>query len=201
MGRSFALAATLLLVVTPLPVARSQTPPSAQASAPTAPTAPSSVDEIVVTRQRLSSMRRELEKAQEDLYKLFNANTSDHELDIHCHQEMPTGSRVSRRVCKPQFVDTATSQGAYDLMSYIYSHCEAVCPVASLSLEVGSGVAQQSLGKIPFQAQRLNREMERLVRENPDVAKAFANYQGKDRAYHEALAGQLGRPLREQDKN
>jgi len=138
-------------------------------------------------------MRRELEKAQEDLYKLFNANTSDHELDIHCDQEMPTGSRVSRRVCTPQFVDTATSQGAYDLMSYIYSHCEAVCTVASPSLEVGAALAQEPLGKIPFQARRLNREMERLVRENPDVAKAFANYQRKERAYHDALSGRANK--------
>jgi hypothetical protein len=168
-----------------LSVARAQPPASTQASAATPP-----VDEVVVTRQRLSSMRRELERAQEDLYKLFNANTSDHELDIHCHFEMPTGSRVSRRVCRPAFVDTATSQGAYDVLSYVYSQCGAICPVADLPLEVGAALAEQPLGKIPFMAKRLNEEMERLVRENPNVAKAFASYQGKERAYHQALSGE-----------
>ena len=154
---------------------------------------PGTVDEVVVTRQRLSSMRRELEHAQEDLYKVFNANTSDHELDMHCSQEMPTGSRVSRRVCRPAFVDTATSQGAWDLMTYMLGHCpqnSAICPVNDIPLEMGAALAQQPLGKIPFMAKRLDQEMERLVRENPDVAKAFANYQGKERAYPEALTGQ-----------
>ncbi len=166
--------------------AQNATASHAAASAPQ-----SAIDEIVVTRQRLSSMRRELERAQEDLYKLFNANTSDHELDIHCHQEMPTGSRVSRRVCRPAFVDTATSQAAYDVMSYIYSQCGMPpCPVADLPLEVGAIRAEQALGKIPFMARRLNQEMERLVHENPDVAKAFVNYRGKERAYHDALSGQ-----------
>lgn len=184
---SSALAAGLLVIATTAAVAQAQVP----ASAPTpGSTSSNGVDEIVVTRQRLSSMRRELEKAQEDLYKLFNANNGDHELDIHCHQEMPTGSRIPRRVCRPAFVDTATGQGAYDVMSYIYSQCGAVCPVADLPLEAGAVRAQQPLGKIPFMAQRLDQEMERLVRENPAVAKAFANYQGKDRAYHEALSGQ-----------
>jgi hypothetical protein len=187
MLRCITLAAALLGIATTLPSLRAQDAPGSHA---VATTAPSGVDEIVVTRQRLSSMRRELEKAQEDLYKLFNANTSDHELDIHCHQEMPTGSRVSRRVCRPAFVDTATSQGASDLMGYIYSQCGAPCPVADLPLEVGAIRTQQALGKIPFMAKRLNQEMERLVRENPDVAKAFANYEGKERAYHEALSGQ-----------
>src|SRR5262249_34213976 len=115
-----------------------------------------------------------------------------HELDIHCHQELPTGSRLSQRVCRPVFVDTATTQGASDLIGYLYSQCQGptFCPVASVALEMGAATAQQPLSKLGFMAQRLNQEMERLVRENPDVAKAFANYQGKERAYHEALGGQ-----------
>jgi hypothetical protein len=187
------LASALVYLATATPTVRAQ---DAQAPHAGATTAPSSVDEIVVTRQRLSSMRRELERAQEDLYKLFNANTSDHELDMHCYLETPTGSRVSRRVCRPAFVDTATSQGAWDLMTYMLSHCpqnSASCPVANIPLEMGAAVAQQPLGKIPFMAKRLDQEMQRLVRENPDVAKAFVNYQGKERAYHAALNGQAAK--------
>ena len=175
-----------------LPIGHAQDTTASHA-APSAP--PSGVDEVVVTRQRLSSMRREIERAQEDFYKLFNANTSDHQLDMHCHVETPTGSRVSRRVCRPQFVDNATARGASDLMSYMYSHCEGgppdfACPVASVPLEMGAMAAQEPFGKLRYMAQRLNDEMLRLIRENPDVAKAFANYQGKERAYHEALNGQ-----------
>ncbi len=140
-------------------------------------------------------MRRELERAQEDLYKLFNANTSDHELDMHCHQEMPTGSRISRRVCRPQFVDNATTQGASDLLSYLYSQCQPAppsfaCPVASVTLEMGAVVAQEPFDKLRYMAKRLDDEMLRLAHENPDVAKALADYQAKDRAYHDALSAQ-----------
>jgi hypothetical protein len=187
MRRHVTFAAALLGIAMTVPIVRAQDTPAPQTSVTTAP---SGVDEIVVTRQRLSSMRRELEKAQEDLYKLFNANTSDHELDMHCHQEMPTGSRVSRRVCRPQFVDNATAQGAWDLTSYMYSHCDSECPVASVALEMGASAAQEPFNKLRYMAKRLDDEMVRLARENPEVAKALGNYQGKERAYHEALSGQ-----------
>jgi hypothetical protein len=68
------LGTAFLYLSTTTPIVRAQ---GAPAVAP-----PGTVDEVVVTRQRLSSMRRELEHAQEDLYKVFNANTSDHELDM-----------------------------------------------------------------------------------------------------------------------
>ena len=188
MCRSLPIAAALLGIATTLPLAHAQAPVTPQSSAATAQ---SGVDEFVVTRQRLSSMRREIERAQEDLYKLFNANTSDHRLDMHCHQEMPTGSRVSRRVCRPQFVDDATMQGAWDMMSYIYSQCgEAVCPVNSVSLEMGAAVAQEPFSKLRYMAKRLDDEMLRLAHDNPDVAKALADYQRKERVYREALSGQ-----------
>jgi hypothetical protein len=64
--------------------------------------------------------------------------------------------------------------------------CRSLAFAATVLLE-------QPLGKIPFMAERLNQEMEWLVRENPDIAKAFANYQGKERAYHEALSGQASK--------
>jgi hypothetical protein len=156
------LPTALLCVATALPVARAEDTATPRAGATPAP---SGVDEIVVTRQRLSSMRREIERAQEDLYKLFNANTSDHQLDMHCHQEMPTGSRVSRRVCRPQFIDNATAQGAWDLMSYLYSQCQAPpCPVASVPLEMGAAVAQEPFNKVRYMAKRLDNEMLRLPR-------------------------------------
>jgi hypothetical protein len=175
-----ALSTVLVCLATASPVAR------AQDATPSA-SAPNSVDEIVVTRQRLSSMRRELERAQEDLYKLFNANNSDHQLDMYCHYEMPTGSRVSRRVCRPVFVDTATEQSAWDYTGYLLKHCANPC-APGIEMEMAMSVAQEPFGKIPFMAKRLDQEMQRLVHENPDVAKAFANYQGKERAYHEALS-------------
>lgn len=145
-------------------------------------------DEVVVTGRRLQTLRKDVGVAQEDLYKAFNANNSDHELDIHCREELPTGSRIPRRVCRPAFVDTATSRGGRELVSTIIHECRGapICPMQDASANIAGAAAQESLGNLRYMAKRLDNEMRRLIRENPEVAKAAAKYQAKEKAYEEA---------------
>jgi hypothetical protein len=141
-------------------------------------------DEIVVTGRRLlRTLKKEFELAQDDLYKAYNANNSDDELDIHCRREVPINSHISRRVCRPVFVDTATSRAGRDFTASILG------PLAEGSSGIGGLAAQESLGNLKYMTRRLDEEMQRLMRENAEVAKAAAKYREKERAYQEALAG------------
>jgi hypothetical protein len=181
-----ALAIATVLLGIPASRALAQDQPRASASTNDQPR---DVDEIVVTRKRLDGLRKGVEVAQESLYKVFNAHNSDHELDIHCALEPVLGSHLSRRVCRPNFVDTATSRAGKDYMWYIQGQCpdppDPACIAAAM--EVGTSVAQQAMGNLIYMGRRLDGEMQRLIRENPEVAKASAEYEAKKQAYKEAV--------------
>ncbi len=78
----------------------------AENSGPTEP-----IEEIVVYGSKsLLQFRLDLYKAEEAVFDLFNSLNSDDEFDIHCHKEMFIGSRLQRRVCKPNYVDLLTAE-------------------------------------------------------------------------------------------
>lgn len=55
-------------------------------------------DEIVVYGS-VGELRRELLRAQDDVFARFNEINSDDKFDIHCYSEAPTGSRIQVRRC------------------------------------------------------------------------------------------------------
>jgi hypothetical protein len=146
-------------------------------------------DEITVTRKRLSTLKKEVEIAQDEMYEAFNEHNSDDRLDIHCTYERPLGSRISRRVCRPAFVDSATSRAGKEFMWYMQRACpdprDTQCIAAAT--DVGGAPAQEAFGTLALMARRLDAELQRLAHENVDVAKAAAAYQAKRLAYQEAL--------------
>jgi hypothetical protein len=65
-----------------------------------------SVDEVIVRgrSQQLSQMRKEYEELEDQFYDEYNKLNTDHQWDVSCEREAPTGSRFERRVCTPTFV-------------------------------------------------------------------------------------------------
>lgn len=192
------LAATLLSFATLLlpAAARAQ---ADQRAEPQAGSPSAVIDEITVTRKRLDTLKREVDQAQEDMFEAFNDHNSDDQLDIHCYREVPMNSHIARRVCRPVFVDTATSGAGRDFASTIAQQCldpRGGCPLTDGATGIAGLAAQQSLGNLPAMGKRLDDEMRRLVRENNDVAKAFAAYEGKRLEYFEALERREGRRSR-----
>ena len=135
-------------------------------------------------------MEKAVELAQEEMYEAFNANNNDDELDIHCYREVPLGSHIHRRVCRPVFVDTATSRAGRDLVGAMRSACldpSKPCWNDAL-MQPGMSAAQPAYSNLLYMAKRLDAEMHRLARENADVAKAVSAYEAKRRAYDEAVS-------------
>ena len=68
------------------------------------------VEEIVVYGQKsLTQLRIELHEAEDRAFALFNSLNNEDEYDILCYREAPTGSHISRRICRPNYVSQARS--------------------------------------------------------------------------------------------
>ena len=68
------------------------------------PTTP--VEEIIVTGQiTLSQMQSRLEFAKLAVFDLYNEINQDDYYDVACNFESPIGTRITRQVCEPAFVE------------------------------------------------------------------------------------------------
>jgi hypothetical protein len=89
--------------------------PRANASRPPPPgrsiSAPLPQVEIQAQRTKLSEMRRELDRLEEQFFAEYNKLNTDHQWDVHCRTEIRTGSHVGIRICTPAFVSQAMHLG------------------------------------------------------------------------------------------
>ena len=84
----------VLLFVLPLPGVCQSEPVLAEETSGT-------IEEVIVLGSKsLVKLQREMYRAEEALYDLFNSFNTDDDFDIRCHKEAPTGSKIKRRVCK-----------------------------------------------------------------------------------------------------
>ena len=67
-------------------------------------------EEIVVRGGTPAALRFQIERAEDAIYERFNEINSTDDFDIFCRDEVPTGSRMRHRVCKPRFWQEAQSQ-------------------------------------------------------------------------------------------
>lgn len=73
----------------------------------TVPATDDAIDEVEVEgkRVKLSVMRAELEKLEEQFYTEYNKVNTVRQYDVFCRLRMVTGSRVPRRFCRPVFLE------------------------------------------------------------------------------------------------
>lgn len=72
--------------------------------------------EINAQREKLSVMRAEMVKLEEQFYTEYNKLNTDHQYDIFCDVEAATGTLLKARVCRPVFVSRATEAEARGLL-------------------------------------------------------------------------------------
>lgn len=91
----------------------------AESASPNAQVADSggTIDEEIVVRGRsLTILRQQLRLAEEAVFARFNEINSDDQFDIHCYEEAPTGSRIRRRLCHPNFWRTAQASAGQEAL-------------------------------------------------------------------------------------
>ena len=61
-------------------------------------------EQIFIDDLTAPQLRTQINKMQEEIYRVFNAANEDREFEIVCHDYLPTGTSIKREVCEPQFV-------------------------------------------------------------------------------------------------
>lgn len=129
------------------------------------PASQESVEEVIVYgKKSLTRLRAELHLAEENVFEMFNSLNSSDEFDIHCVDQSQAGTRIKRRVCKPNY--------AKDLRS----------EATQRWLNSGDANATDGQNFVPMSAQiqakekQLRAEMELLVMQHPEFLEAVAQY-------------------------
>jgi len=64
------------------------------------------IEEIVVHGHKsIIDLKHEMYEAEETLYDVYNSLNSDDDYDIHCYEEVPTGTKIPKRVCRTNFYE------------------------------------------------------------------------------------------------
>jgi hypothetical protein len=95
------------------PVDEALQPPADEALQP-----PEDIEEVIVRGGKtLSQWRLEVDRAQDELFALFNELNEGEDNDVRCRNEVPTGSRIPQRVCWSTAQDRASASGARNLLN------------------------------------------------------------------------------------
>lgn len=77
------------------------------------------IEEIEVTGQRsLGTLRSEILRDEERMFKQFNALNSRSDFDVHCGHRQITGSRIPIWECVPVYMKRAMAQNAQDYLQF-----------------------------------------------------------------------------------
>jgi hypothetical protein len=121
--------------------------------------------EIRGTRARLRELREEIVRLEDRFYQRFNDLNTDDQYDVHCNMEQPTGTLLRYRVCKPEFVETATSEEAKAFLGG-YS----VAPANMIIMAKYPDFEKAALSVI-----NKDRDLRRLIRERDAVEARYEN--------------------------
>jgi len=71
------------------------------------------IDEVtVIGPQSLTTLRRELIAAEDNVYAIFNALNTDDDYDITCRKEARVGSQIQHRVCEAKIYRDKAAEAA-----------------------------------------------------------------------------------------
>lgn len=118
-------------------------------------------EEVVVRGRSRAALRLQIQIAEEAVYARFNDINSNDEFDIHCYQEVITGSKIPRRVCQPNLWRTALRRAGVE---------------AARAMQ-----GSYALNGAQFQAEAMYKrslmvdELQRLAREDEELQRAVVN--------------------------
>lgn len=99
--------------VAPVLAQETMGPPKPTDPRPLLPGSSEPMEEVEIIGQRaLRQLREEMVRVEDKFYKLYNELNTKDEYDVHCNMEKATGTLLSARVCRPEFVTDATTEEA-----------------------------------------------------------------------------------------
>jgi len=118
------------------------------------------IDDIVVVGQKsLSTLRKEVFKAEEDFYSAFNKLNDNKDFNVRCFYEKATGTHIKNHVCRARFVTKAYSSHA-----------------ARNGGDLSRVANQDANPAFATKTAQYQETMETLIDENPDLMQALVTY-------------------------
>ena len=112
------------------------------------------IDNIVVSSQKsMTALRRDLIRAEDDFYSLYNSLNDDNEYDVRCRYETPTGVRKKEHVCRPVFFSKARNRENKN---------------RRIDPKTDAGIADKMV--------KLQENLESLIAANPELQEAMVKY-------------------------
>ncbi|TFH74929.1 hypothetical protein E3V39_01915 [Gammaproteobacteria bacterium LSUCC0112] len=132
------------------------------------------IDEIVVTEIRSPRLwRLNIERAEDDVYQLFNRLVDNDDYRVECRREGTTQSRILVRSCEPIFVSKRRALNTRNVIVDWRSDEED--PVRGMENAINnkhvtdSELQHELVGKY----EEMNQAMLKLALENPDLMRAL----------------------------
>lgn len=137
------------------------------------------IEQITITQERsLLSIRNQIYREEETMYRLFNDLNDNDKFDIFCHRSRPTGSYISQRDCEPIFFSDLKRESSRFAISEIRQ-----AYTGDPNNPIDAGILQRGLdlleseGALRLQAkeefEELSEEMLRIAMENPQYRAAL----------------------------
>jgi len=122
-----------------------------------------SIEEIIVYGDKsLGALRREVYKAEEKFFDLFNSLNQDFEYDVNCYYEVPSFTHIRHHVCRANFVVEATSVQYVEIRTRGPRY-----PTVPPELVIAK------------KKKLFRQKMEALVADHPELLQALTEYNGK----------------------
>ena len=146
-------------------------------------------EEVIVQGEpSLAAYRVAINAARDQVMNMFNEINSNDEFDIHCRNEIRTGSHIPSRTCRPRFQREAATDAAREWLAALRSKCLTVnsaCIFGDAADEAMSR-AQAIESESRYLDDRLTEEIWRLASEDAEFAQALMDYEALRQAYKKA---------------
>jgi hypothetical protein len=169
----------------------------AQANAAAGAASAEPVEEVTVEgRKTMTQYRLEIERARDEVFRLYNEANKGTANDITCRAERPTGSRMRQEVCRSEAESKAQAAAASGFLNSLFGSAgnwnEAVGftappPDTQVVANIGTGVAQGDAQTGQADAlKQFEAEWNRLLKENRDLYRAVVKYSELQNEYARA---------------
>ncbi|HTR00970.1 MAG TPA: hypothetical protein VMH83_13310 [Candidatus Acidoferrum sp.] len=120
----------------------------------------------IIGTQAINEMTFKLYTTQKQMFEVYNQLTSDHDNDVHCDYEVPTGSRIKKWECTPVFVDKDMRRDTRAMIDSLDANSDVTFPRSR----------QEVIFNNEAKLKRMNAEMLELGRTHPELGDLMASY-------------------------
>ena len=71
-------------------------------------------ESIVIDDLSLSELNDQIERVEDEFYRVFNLSIEEEHLKVECADWTPTGTHIAQRACQPYFLSQARNQNLRD---------------------------------------------------------------------------------------